>query len=105
LLRTEFPKTTAGHADEKMRHFVNFGIEHAARHGVVAVTDVQRWLRLMMSLGPSFDEDQRLQEIRAVLARTDVSAQFRLDEIELLAARFGTIRDEGSPCTTDLPVA
>jgi hypothetical protein len=93
LLRAEYPKTTGAHPDDKLRHFVRVGIERAARHGVAAVTDVERWLRLMMRLGPTFDEDARLGQVRAILARREVDAQFRLDEIEVLAATIGTARD------------
>jgi hypothetical protein len=53
LLRAEYPKTTGAHSDDKLRHFVKVGIERPGRHGVAAVADVERWLRLMMQLGPT----------------------------------------------------
>jgi hypothetical protein len=93
LLRTEYPKTTGVHPDDKLRHFIKVGIERAGLHGVAAVTDVERWLRLMMRLGPTFDEETSLVEIHAILARREVELQFRLDEVEVLAARIGKARE------------
>jgi hypothetical protein len=90
LLRRNYPVTTATHADDALRLFVRHGIERAKASRMDAVTDVQRWLCLMLRLGPYFDtgEDQHLAGIRTVLDNVEVHPPLRLDEAEALAAEI-----------------
>ena len=93
LLRRSHPVTTARHADDALRLFVRHGIERAKASRMNSVTDVQRWLGLMLQLGPYFDtlDDQRLGAIRAVLDNVEVYGPLRLDEAEALAAEIAAI--------------
>jgi hypothetical protein len=90
LLRRTYPVATAKHADDALRLFVRHGIERAKASRMDAVTDVQRWLCLMLRLGPYFDtsDDQHLATIRAVLDNAEVYGPLRLDEAEALAAEI-----------------
>ena len=92
LLREEFPQTTSGRPDDVLRQFVQIGIERARVHGIAAVTDVERWLRVMVRLGPKFDEDPRYPGLRALLAQPDASAEQRMDAVEAAAAALGAPR-------------
>lgn len=89
LLRKEFPSTTAAYSDEVLRRFVKLGIDRARAYRVLAVSDVERWLRLMVRLGPKFDEDPRFARVQAILSEPDADAQQRMDAIEGLAAQLG----------------
>jgi hypothetical protein len=88
MLRRRHPQTCARHADDALLLFVRHGIERAKASRMDAVTDVQRWLRLMLRFGPYFDSaaDARLDGIRAVLDNVEVYAPLRLDAAEALAA-------------------
>ncbi len=88
LLRRSYPVTTARHTDDTMLLFVRHGIKRAKASRMNAVTDVQRWLSLMLRLGPYFDTsgEPRLAAIRAKLDNVEVYPPLRLDEIEALAA-------------------
>lgn len=90
LLRRSQPLTTARHADDAMRLLVQHGIERAKASRMDSVTDVQRWLSLMLQLGPYFDtsDEPRLAAIRAVLENVEVYGPLRLDEAEALAAEI-----------------
>jgi hypothetical protein len=92
LLREEFPQTTAGRPDDVLRQFVRIGIERAKARGVAGVTDVERWLRLMVRLGPKFDEDSRYAALRAILDEREASAEQRMDSLEAAAANLGEAR-------------
>jgi hypothetical protein len=92
LMRKEFPQTTAGRPDDVLRQFAGVGIERARVHGIVTVSDVERWLRLMVRLGPRFDQDPRYPQLRAILDQTDASAEQRMDALELAAAPLGEAR-------------
>jgi hypothetical protein len=88
-LRRRFPETTARHGDDTMRLFVRHGIERARQHRLQAVTDVQRWLDLMMHLGPYFDTagQPEFAAVRAALDKLETYGPIRLDEAEAAAAR------------------
>jgi hypothetical protein len=88
MLRQSHPETAAKHADEALRLFVRHGIERANANGMDAVSDVQRWLRLMLRLGPYFDSgtEPDLACIRAVIDNVEVYGPLRLDEAETLAS-------------------
>jgi len=90
LLRRHYPVTTARHADDALRLFVRHGIERAKASRMTSVTDVQRWLCLMLRLGPYFDtsDDRSLGALRAVLDNVEVYGPLRLDEAEALAAEI-----------------
>lgn len=87
MLRRTYPESTARHDDALMQHFVRHGIERAKVARLEAVTDIERWLRLMMRLGPHFDSDLKLGDIRAVLGKIEIYGPLRLDEVETLAER------------------
>jgi hypothetical protein len=72
--------------------FVKLGIDRARAYRVLAVTDVERWLRRMVRLGPKFDEDPRFARVQAILSGPDAEAQQRMDTIEGLAAQLGEAR-------------
>jgi hypothetical protein len=95
LLRKSYPVTTAKHADDALLLFVRHGIERAKASRMDAVTDVQRWLCLMLRLGPYFDTsaDPHLAAIRAVLDNTEVYPPLRLDEAEALADEIAPVLD------------
>jgi len=88
LLRRSHPMTTSRHAGDALLLFVRHGIERAKASRMDSVTDVQRWLSLMLQLGPYFDtsDEPRLAAIRAVLDNVEVYGPLRLDEAEALAA-------------------
>jgi hypothetical protein len=88
MLRRTYPESTARHDDALMHHFVRYGIERAEVARLDAVTDIERWLRLMMRLGPYFDTDPKLGSIRVVLGKIEIYGPLRLDEVEALAERF-----------------
>jgi hypothetical protein len=90
MLRRRYPQTCAKHADDALLLFVRHGIARAKASGMDAVTDVQRWLRLMLRFGPYFDSatDAHLAGIRAVLDNVEVYAPLRLDEAEALASEI-----------------
>jgi hypothetical protein len=90
LLRRSHPLTMARHADDAMRLLVQHGIERARASRMDSVTDVQRWLSLMLQLGPYFDtsDEPRLAAIRAVLENVEVYGPLRVDEAEALAAEI-----------------
>jgi hypothetical protein len=92
LLRAEFPSTTAAHSDQVLRQFVSLGIERARAYQVVAVTDVERWLRLMVRLGPKFDEDPQHLGVRDILVKREMDAKLRMDEIDVLTVGLGAPR-------------
>lgn len=89
LLRREFPELAAKYPDEHLRRFVVLGIENANEHGIVAVSDVEEWLRLMVRLGPRFDTDARFDDIRRILAERDLPAPYRLERISRLVENSG----------------
>src|SRR5438067_4037246 len=89
LLRTEFPEATAPHSDDVLRQFIRAGMARARDHGISAVTDVERWLRLMVRLGPKFDADPRYPSIRAILDVRDTPPKQRRDLLDATAAQFG----------------
>lgn len=93
LLRESYPETTAKHADDAIRLFVRHGIERAKSSRMEAVIDVQRWLSLMLRLGPYFDtsDDPRMTGIRAALDNVEVYPPLRLDEAEALAAEIAPL--------------
>ena len=88
-LRRLFPETTARHSDDTMLLFVRHGIERARQHQLVTVTDVERWLGLMMQLGPYFDtaDQPEFAPVHAALGNFEVYGPIRLDEAEAAAAR------------------
>lgn len=88
MLRRNYPQTCAKHTDDALLLFVRHGIERAKASRMDAVTDVQRWLCLMLRLGPYFDSatDARQAGIQAVLDNVEVYAPLRLDEAEALAS-------------------
>lgn len=92
LLRAEFPGTTAAHSDQILRQFVRLGIERAHAYQVVVVTDVERWLRLMVRLGPKFDEDPQYLRVLDILVKRDMDAKLRMDEIDVLTVSLGESR-------------
>ena len=87
MLRRDHPQATARHPDDVMQLFVRHGIERARLGGIDTVSDVQRWLRLMLRLGPYFDSDDapHLGGVRAALANVEIWGPLRLDEAEALA--------------------
>jgi hypothetical protein len=68
--------------------FVRHGIERAKLSRMDSVSEVQRWLRLMLRLGPYFDSDDapHLAGIRAALVNLEIYGPLRLDEAEALAS-------------------
>jgi hypothetical protein len=88
MLRCMHPQTTGKHSDHTLQSFVRHGIERAKLSRLESVSEVQRWLRLMLRLGPHFDSDDapRLAGIRAGLANFEVYGPLRLDEAEALAS-------------------
>jgi hypothetical protein len=95
LLRKNHPVTTARHAHDALRLFVRHGIERAKVNRMDAVSDVQRWLALMLRMGPYFDtgDDAPLAAIRAVLDNVEVYPPLRLDEAEALADTMAPVPD------------
>jgi hypothetical protein len=84
VLRSTYPEITAPHPHEKLLELIRFGTERAARHGIVANEDVERWLHLMMRLGPRFDDDPRHTELAAILSDANADAKARLYRVEIL---------------------
>jgi hypothetical protein len=84
MLRSAYPEITAPHPHEKLIELIRFGAERAARHGIVADDDVERWLHLMMRLGPRFDDDPRHAQLREILADGDTEVGVRLNKVESL---------------------
>jgi len=89
-LRRRFPEATSRHSDETMRLFVEHGIERARQHALEAVSDVERWLALMMRLGPYFDsgDQPEFAAVRNALRNLEVYGPIRLDEAEAAAAEL-----------------
>jgi hypothetical protein len=85
MLRAAYPAVTQPHPHEKLLELVRVAATRAAGYGIEADADVERWLHLMMRLGPRFDEDPRHPELRATLDDRGVVAQVRLDTVERLA--------------------
>src|SRR6516164_299562 len=85
LLRRDYPEITRDAPDDELRAFVRDGIERAAQYGIDTVSNVQRWLDLMMRLGAHFDEDPRCAAVQAALAKDALPAEARLDEAMALA--------------------
>ncbi len=87
LLRREYPDLTQKYPDEHLQRFVAQGVESANAYGVVAVSDVEDWLRLMVRLGPGFDTNPRYGAIRQILMETELPPAYRLSQIaDLLGA-------------------
>jgi hypothetical protein len=88
MLRRMHPQATGRHPDATLRLFVRHGIDRARLSRMESVGEVQRWLRLMLRLGPYFDSDDapHLAGIRAALANIEVHGPLRLDEAEALAS-------------------
>jgi hypothetical protein len=86
LLRERYAEIASAYPHDKLLEFVRFGIERAQRHGIVAYPEVERWLHLMMRLGPRFDEDGRYAEVATVLGNPDLTDQARLDAVERAVA-------------------
>jgi DNA-binding NarL/FixJ family response regulator len=82
LLRDRYGKISAAYPDEKLLEFVRFGMERAKRHGIVAFSEIERWLHLMVRLGPRFDDDERYAEASAFVADGDISEQAHMDRLE-----------------------
>jgi hypothetical protein len=74
---------TAGPGE--VRALIREEIERAARHGVAAQGDVERYLGLLGALGPAFDE--RVAWARAILGRDDLDAEHKLHRLERRARR------------------
>lgn len=87
LLRGAYPQATSRHSDDVMQLFVRHGIERARLSGMQTVAEVQRWLRLMLRLGPYFDTDEsaHLAGVRAALANVEIYGPLRLAKAEALA--------------------
>jgi hypothetical protein len=87
MLRRTYPAATADRDDALLLRFVRHGIERARLAELQAVTDIERWLCLMMRLGPNFDSDPELVPIHAALSNVEVYGPLRLDAVEALAER------------------
>ena len=87
-LRRMHPQTTAKHSDDTLQLFVRHGVERAKLSRLESVSEVQRWLRLMLRFGAYFDSDDapHLAGIRAALGDVEVYGPLRLDEAETLAS-------------------
>lgn len=81
LLRREYPDLTQKYPDEHLQRFVAQGIGSAGNYGIVAVTDMEDWLRLMVRLGPGFDTHPRYKAIRQILMETELPPAYRLSRI------------------------
>ena len=90
MLRQTYPEFTARHVDETLHRFVRHGIERAKLSNMTTVAEIERWLRLMMQLGPYFDTagDDGLDHIRTVIHKVDIYGPIRLDEAEAMALRI-----------------
>lgn len=88
MLRRLHPQTTGRHSDDALQLFVRHGVERAKFSRLESVSEVQRWLRPMLRLGPYFDSDDtpHLSGIRAALGNVEVYGPLRLDEAEALAS-------------------
>ena len=88
MLRRMHPQTAGKHSDDTLQLFVRHGIERAKLSRLESVSEVQRWLRLMLRIGPYFDSDDapHLAGIRAALGNVEVYGPLRLDEAEALAS-------------------
>jgi hypothetical protein len=85
-LRDTYPAQASRHTDAALLAFVRAGIQRAETYRVDTVSDVERWIDLMVRMGPQFDSDPRWPEVLETLRQQEVDAQIRLDMIE---ARLG----------------
>jgi hypothetical protein len=59
-LKKFFPDKYEAAGEPKVRKLIRYGIERAASYDITAQRDVSRYIDLMMTLGPDFDQDKQL---------------------------------------------
>lgn len=90
MLRDTYPEVTAKHRDEKLLELVRYAIERAQGRGLLVEADWERWLHLMMRLGPRFDEDPHQVQVNTILTDRSIDPSLQLDAIENLLATAAT---------------
>jgi hypothetical protein len=83
-VRRERPEQAARVDDAQIRAFIERAIAGAAAHGLVGVSDVQRYTDLHFRLGPDFESSEEHAAVRRLLEDRAVSGQLRLDRIDRL---------------------
>ena len=96
MLRDSYPEVTAKHRDEKLLELVRYARERAQGRGLVTEADWERWLHLMMRLGPRFDEDPRQVQVNSILTDGSIDPRLKLDAIENLLATADTPVDNAT---------
>lgn len=94
-LRSGYPERCGSMSDDELTGLIREGMERARSHGIEIDFDIQRYLELMVVLGPRFDRE--LDWAAAILGRADFSARIRVDL--LCAAHEGRVpeRPEDGP--------
>ncbi len=81
-LRTHYAKQVAETNETDLRHIIEDGIEKAERYGVVTVTDVERFLGYMITLGQDFDKTPETSWAGDILRQENISGISKMDSID-----------------------
>ncbi|MGD0459833.1 MAG: hypothetical protein ABSC21_19055 [Terriglobia bacterium] len=79
-----FPEQCKSAGEKELRETVHYGIKSAGNYGIIAESDVCKYIDVMLSLGSHFDRDPQLPWAHEIL--TD-------DSVEDPAARIARLCD------------
>lgn len=68
FVKDGYPDIAARADSASLSELVRFAVERARRHGFVSERDIVKYLSVMISLGPRFDDDPRFEQVRLPLA-------------------------------------
>lgn len=73
---------TYGVGDQEIFDFVRYGMQRARSWGVEYREDISLFLETMMLLGPQFDEDPAIPEVRRILEAPSYRGDEKMEQIE-----------------------
>lgn len=80
-LKKEYAAVLGRRDDSWVRELIREGIRQAKEYDIVLERDVARYLELMLSLSPDFDESSKTPWAREILTDSELEAGEKLDEI------------------------
>src|ERR1035438_2811932 len=66
-LKERFPEKCEALGEPKVHETVKYGIQRSASYGITTEGDVRRYIDLMLTFGPEFDQDPELPWAASIL--------------------------------------
>jgi hypothetical protein len=86
FVQNEYPHLAARADSVKIAELVRFAVDRARRYGFVGERDIVKYLSVMISLGPRFDDDPRFEQIRLPLSgMPDTATEVRIEFLITMA--------------------